>query len=199
MATSVQSIITDALLDLGILAAGEAPVAADVATCLDSLRQLLQGLPGYGIGGQLTPVVVSTSPYLAKPNERVIWAGSGSLVLNLPSLVDGVPPRNGDRVETSNANQDGRWFYLASAASWVNVDELTLVQDCPLGEAFVDDLVSMLAAKVARRFGVALTADLVQASERGRDRIAAAFAPDMSGTIDPALWSYWSTWPGARA
>jgi hypothetical protein len=199
MATSVQSIITDALLDLGILAAGEVPVAADVATCLDSLRQILQGLPGYGVGPQLTPVVVSTSPYLAKPNERVVWTGAGSLVLNLPSLVDGYPPRNGDRVETSNANESGRYVFVASSAAWVNVDELTLTQDCPLGEAHVDDLVSMLSAKVARRFGVPLGADLVQASERGRDRIAAAFAPDMSGTIDPALWSYWSTWPGARA
>ena len=197
MAT-VRDLIKDALLDIGVLAAGEEPAAADEATCFDVFEHMVQELPGFGLGTQLKPVVVRESPYLAKPNERVFWAGTGTLVLNLPSLVNDLPPRNGDRVETTDPST-GRFVYIASTATWLNVDGMTVNTVDPLGRDCNRALASVLAAEIAPRFGVQLTQPIAEGADRGRQVIAARFAPEMSGVIDPALWSYWSTWPGARA
>ncbi len=53
---TVSEIIADALTDLGVLAAGEVVTAADEATCLRAFKNMMQSMPGFGTGRDLTDV-----------------------------------------------------------------------------------------------------------------------------------------------
>lgn len=199
MAT-VRDLIKDALLDLGVLAAGEEPAASDEAACFDVFEHMVQELPGLGVGGSLKPVVVTVSPYTAKEDERIVWTGVGALTVVLPATFDEGrrPPRDGARVFVTGADPEA-WVYVASKAEWVDLFAFTVNTVDPLGRDCNKALASVLAAEIAPRFGVQLTQPIAEGAERGRRTLAARFPADMTGVIDPALWSYWSTWPGARA
>jgi len=193
----VSDIITDALTDLGVLAAGEVVTAADEATCLRAFQNMIKSLPGFGLGGGLTDVVVDTSPYTAKMNERILWNGVGSLTLNLPALVDKNQPRNGDRVAVTSGGNTGVFVYIAATGSWLVVNSITGATESPLGPDCDTALTDMLAYRVAKRFGVPVTQEIGTANDKGERMIAARYAPDMSGNLDPALWSYWNNWQSA--
>jgi hypothetical protein len=193
---TVSEIIADALTDLGVLAAGEVVTAADEATCLRAFQNMIRSLPGFGLGGGLLDVVVDTSPYTPKMNERILWIGAGSLTLNLPSrLTDGATPQNGDRVAVTSGGNTGVFVYIAATASWLVVNGITAATESPLGFDCDAALTDMLAYRVARRFGVPVTQEINGANDRGERMIAARFAPDMMADIDFALWSYWSDIP----
>lgn len=190
---TVTDIIEDALTDLGVLAAGETVSAVDQATCLRAFQNMIKSLPGFGLGGGLTDVVVDTSPYTPKMNERVIWTGVGSLTLNLPALLtDGTAIRNGDRVAVTSGGNTGVFVYIAATGLWLVVNSITDDTESPLGPDCDMALTDMLAYRVARRFGVPITQEISMANDKGERMIAARFAPDMTGEVDPALWSYWS-------
>lgn len=190
---SVNDIIADALTDLGVLAAGETVADVDQATCLRAFQNMIKSLPGFGLGGDLTDAVVDTSPYTPLMNERILWIGSGSLTLNLPSrLTDGTPPRNGDRVAVTSGGNTGVFVYIAATASWLVVNGITAATESPLGYDCDTALTDMLAYRVARRFGVPMTQEISMANDKAERMIAARYAPDMTADLDPALWSYWS-------
>ena len=190
---TVNEIIQEALEQIGVLAAGETVSAVDQATCLRAFQNMIKSLPGFGLGGGLTDVVVDTSPYTPKMNERVIWTGVGSLTLNLPALLtDGTAIRNGDRVAVTSGGNTGVFVYIAATGLWLVVNSITDDTDSPLGPDCDTALTDMLAYRVARRFGVPITQEISMANDKGERMIAARFAPDMTGEVDPALWSYWS-------
>ena len=190
---TVTDIIADALTDLGVLAAGETVAGVDEATCLRAFQNMIKSLPGFGLGGSLTDAVVDTSPYTPLMNERILWIGSGSLTLNLPSrLTDGTPPQNGDRVAVTSGGNTGVFVYIAATASWLVVNGITGATESPLGYDCDTALTDMLAYRVARRFGVPMTQEISMANDKGKRMIAARYAPDMTADLDPALWSYWS-------
>lgn len=173
---TVSEIIADALTDLGVLAAGEVVEAADEETCLKAFKTMIQSLPGFGIGRDLTDVVVTTSPYTPKMNERVLWTGAGSLVLSLPALTeDGLQPSNGARVAVSSGGNTFVYVYIAATAVWLVVNDITGSTPSPLGPDCDDALVSMLAFRVARRFGVSESQSLYDAAQRGRDLVTARY------------------------
>jgi hypothetical protein len=159
---TVSEIIADALTDLGVLAAGEVVTAADEATCLRAFKNMMQSMPGFGTGRDLTDVVVDTSPYTPKMNERILWTGVGALTLNLPALVDGYQPHNGDRVAVTSGGNAGMFVYISATASWLAVNGITGATDSPLGPEHDEALTALLAARVARRFGVPVTADIMR-------------------------------------
>lgn len=195
---TVSEIIADALTDLGVLASGEVVEAADEETCLTSFKNMIKALPGFGIGGGLDDVVVTVSPYTPKMNERILWAGTGSLTLNLPALTEnGVQPRNGDRIAVTSGGNTFLYVYINSKAVWLVVENITTATDSPLGPECDQPLTDMLAFRVARKFGVPISQDLAEAKDIAERAINARFSPDMSGVMDPALWSYWNNWQTA--
>jgi len=201
---TVSEIITEALLNLGVIAANEDPSASDQATCLVTFKNMLHSLPGMGLGGQLTDVVIKETPYEAKPNERITWDGVGAFVVTFPQFLDidtsrKRPPNNGDRVEITSGSQAGVYFFIAPTRTWFAIDTMTAATQSPLGANCDQSLIDMLAFKVARKFGERPTPELAAANDKAERVIAARFAPDMSGDIDPALWSYWGQWNGALA
>jgi hypothetical protein len=196
---TVTEIIQEALEQLGVLAAGETVSAQDQATCLTSFKSMIKALPGFGIGGGLDDVVVTTSPYDAKVNERIRWDGVGALTVNLPTLVDELPPRSGDRVAVVNGAGAGVFVYITSKGSWLSVDAITGASDDPLGPDCDQPLSDMLAYRVARKFGVQISGEMASAKDIAERAINARFAPDMTANLDPALWSYWDNWNGAQA
>ncbi|MCA3080529.1 MAG: hypothetical protein ING71_17275 [Rhodocyclaceae bacterium] len=159
---TVTEIIADALTDLGVLAAGEVVEAADEETCLRAFKNMIKSMPGFGTGRDLTDVVVTTSPYTPNMNERILWQGVGSLTLNLPALVDGYPPHNGDRVAVTSGGDSGLFVYITSTGSWLVVDGITGATESPLGPEHDEALTAMLAARVARRFGVPVTNEIMR-------------------------------------
>jgi hypothetical protein len=195
---TVSEIIAEALEQIGVLAAGEVVSASDQATCLRAFQNMIKSLPGFGLGGGLTDVVVTVSPYTPKMNERVLWNGVGSLTLTLPALTeDGYPPRNGDRVAVTSGGNTGVFVYIAATGLWLVVNGIVASTDSPLGPDCDMALTDMLAYRVARRFGVPVTQEIGAANDRGERMIAARYAPVMTGDMDPALWSYWNNWQGA--
>jgi hypothetical protein len=197
---TVSDIIADALTDLGVLAAGEVVSAVDEATCLRALQNMIKSLPGFGMGGDLIDVVVIASPYAANVNERIIYTGAGSLSVTLPTLTpDGKPLRNGDRVLVTSGTNAGSYVYIINKAAWLNVEAIAASTESPLGFDCDRALTDMLAYRVARRFGVAVTQEIGSANDNAERLISAKFAPDMTAQIDFALWSYWGDIPVQQA
>lgn len=196
---TVTDIIAEALERLGVLAAGEAVDGLDQQSCLSTFKAMMMALPGMGLGGDLTDVVVTASPYNANVNERIRWDGVGSLTVNLPTLVNSNPPRNGDRVAVVNGAGRGVSVYIAGKGAWLSLASLTTATDAPLGEENDYYLIDMLAYRVAPKFGMPITAQMQAANDRAERAIAALFAPDMTQETDLALWSYWNNWNGAFA
>jgi hypothetical protein len=158
---TVSDIIQEALEQLGVLAAGETVSAQDQATCLTSFKNMIKAIPGFGVAGGLDDVVVTVSPYTPKMNERILWAGTGFLSLNLPALVDGgLPPRHGDRVAVTSGGNNFLYIYVGSKAVWLVVEAITDDTDSPLGVEYDQALCDLLAFRVARKFQVPVTADL---------------------------------------
>ena len=192
---TVSDIIADALTDLGVLAAGEVVTAADEATCLRAFQNMIKSLPGFGLGGGLVNVIVETSPHEAKVNEQITYTGVGSLTVTFPTIISKTEPlRNGDRIAINSGPQAGVYVYISINSGWLNVGSITGATTSPLGPDCDTALTDMLAYRVAKRFGLAVTQEIGTANDKAERLIAARFAPDMSGEIDPALWSYWNSW-----
>lgn len=197
---TVTEIIQEALEQIGVLAAGETVSAQDQATCLTSFKSMIKALPGFGIGGGLDDVVVTLSPYTPKMNERILWAGTGFLTLNLPALTtEGLQPRNGERVAVTSGGNTFLYVYINSKAVWLVVEDITDTTDSPLGPECDQPLADMLAFRVARKFGVPVSGEMQAAKDIAERAINARFAPNMEQITDPALWSYWDNWHGAQA
>lgn len=158
---TVSDIIQEALENLGVLAAGETVSASDQASCLSSFKAMIKAIPGFGVAGGLNDVVVTTSPYTPKMNERILWAGTGSLTLNLPATVEGgLPPRNWDRVAVTSGGNNFLYIYIGSKAVWLIVEAITDDTDDPLGVEYSQALVDLLAYRVARKFQVPVTVEI---------------------------------------
>jgi hypothetical protein len=185
---TVTDIIAEALEQLGVLAAGETVTAQDQATCLTSFKTMVQSLPGFGIGRDLIDVVVTTSPYTPKMNERVYWNGVGSLTLNLPALVDNLPPKNGDRVAVTSGGNTGVFVYIASKGAWLVVDGITDDTDSPLGPDCDKALADMLAFEVAPKFQVQPSQMIYDRKVMGRDLVTARFRRAQSNVLNP-FWN----------
>ena len=186
---TVSDIIADALTDLGVLAAGEVVTAADEATCLRAFQNMIKSLPGFGLGGGLTDVVVTVSPYTPKMNERVLWNGVGSLTLNLPALTeDGFPPKNGDRVAVTSGGNTGVFVYIAATGSWLVVNGIVASTDSPLGPDCDMALAKMLAYDVASKFGVQPSQSIYDQSVMGRDLVTARFRRPQASVFNP-FWN----------
>ena len=185
---TVTEIIAEALEQLGVLAAGETVSAPDQATCLTSFKTMIQSLPGFGIGRDLTDVVVTTSPYTPNMNERVYWNGVGLLTLSLPALVNNLPPQNGDRVVVVNGDGAGVFVYIAAKGAWLVVDGITDDTDSPLGPDCDRALASMLAFEVAPKFGVQPSQIIYDRNVIGRDLITARFRRKQASPTNP-FWN----------
>ena len=193
---TVSEIIADALTDLSVLAAGEVVTAADEATCLRAFQNMVKALPGFGMGGGLTDVLVKVSPHIAEPNERLIYTGVGTMAVTFPTVTyDDKPLRNGDRIVVTSGTNEGAYIYIINKAAWLNLDTITGASVDPIGSDCNKALTDMLAFRVAKRFGVPVSQDIGAANDIGERLIAARFAPDMTADLDPALWSYWGDIP----
>lgn len=121
-------------------------------------------------------------------NERVYWNGVGSLTLNLPALVDNLPPQNGDRVVVMNGDGAGVFVYIASKGAWLAVNGITDVTDSPLGLDCDKALADMLAFEVASKFGVQPSQIIYDRKVMGRDLITARFRSPQANVTNP-FWN----------
>ncbi len=187
--STVRDLIRDALLDLGVLSAVEAPTAAVEAACLDVFDHLIHSLPGLGMSGGLTTKVVTESPYEAKEDERIVWRGTGTLTVNLPmTLDDGTrTPRHGARIEVTGINPH-EWIYLSSMDLWRDIRAININTKDPLGPECNKALSAVLAAEVAPRLGAEVTQMVMEGARSGRNALYARFPPYNVGSVDFALW-----------
>ena len=184
----VRELISEALVELGVLAANETATDADATTGLRALSAMILSLPSFGLGGALTDVRVTQSPHLAEPDTRVLWQGVGVLSLVLPDFSsDGrIDLRNGAIV--SDASSGALWVWVSELGAWTDLSGLEMSTESPLGASMNQALISMLAEKLARRFQVAVDGALSVAAKRGENRVNAMFAPEMSANMDSIFW-----------
>jgi hypothetical protein len=192
---TVRDIIKEALQLLGVLAAGEDPSAEDHARGLSSFRGMIFAMLGRGIGGQTVDKIVTASPYEAQPGEKVVWAGSGSLTVTLPALLDNgrFTPMSGDRVVVTSGDQSGQWVYIGERAEWFRVGSITANTASPLGETCDTALVFLLARELATVFGINPSGFVIQRAQDASNEIYSRFRPTSRGNIDPALAGVYST------
>lgn len=196
---TLRDLIRLALLDIGVINGARAPTAAEAADALAVFNEWVQGRFGFGAGDQLTDVVVTTSPYTANENERILWTGTGTLTVNLPATYsEGSitrPPRGGARVMVTAGGVTTQHVYISSRGQWVQLGNFTLDSVDPLGPDVNHWLRVILSDRLTAMFNVPKPDDLPRRVDEAERAIAARFRPDMTALIDPPLWSYWSRNP----
>ena len=173
MSITVQTIITNALSNIGIVGAGGSPSTADNATCLDALKGRLNSYINAGLFGRMDDVVPNVTAYTANENERII--NNGSITVTLPTSISqqgGLGCNDWDygfglsvpstrppldlavieevRTDTGTTNT---YIYDARIRQWVEINALTYTSVCPLAQRDSLGLAAELSLAVADKFG----------------------------------------------
>lgn len=184
MPITVRSVVKGAMKKLGVLAIGREPTAAQAQDALEILQAFYRELIGQGVFGRLNDVLVTTSTYEARENERVVCDLSSGVTVTLPETITQSlygalplydpygtdygrgsvceilprPPRDGACIIVADVNSSLERYYLydANRAYWVLLDELTLDSTAPLGERYENGLRAILAERLTDPFGVPL-------------------------------------------
>lgn len=203
MTVTVRDIVKGALRKLGVLAVSREPTGAQAQAALGALQSLYRELVGQGSFGRFTDVLVTTTPYNARENERVVCDLESGVTVNLPetiteSLLRALPvydpsapdygrascetlprpPRDGACIIVADVNSSYEKYYLydANRAYWVLIDDLTLDSRAPLANRNENGLKAMLASRMASDFGVQVPP--VVASETNTFRYILGQKPD---------------------
>lgn len=182
MPITVRSVVKGAMKKLGVLAIGREPTAAQAQDALEILQALYRELIGQGVFGRLYDVLVTTSTYSARENERVVCDLLAGVTVTLPeTITEGLigslspydylatdygrgsvcevlprPPRDGSPIIVADVNSSFEKYYLydANRAYWVPLDDLTLDSTAPLSARHENGLRAILAERLADPFGV---------------------------------------------
>lgn len=165
MTVTVRDIITRAgrwLLDLG---AGDQPHAAELSDGLQVLQDLIEELPGLGVGGPWVNVDI-TAAYEAREDERIRVQDGYTVAVTLPNTVEdytGAPeyfdrdswtgatraPRDGARVLIIGDGAQQLYVYNADVNSWLTALGLTISSTVPFSRTYHAGLAAMLAERLA--------------------------------------------------
>lgn len=182
----VREIIKGALKKGTVLPIGREPSAAQNADGLVALQALYRELIGQGVFGRLTDVLVTTSVYAARENERVVIDAPAGCDVTLPKQItlellgsspgyapygaydygrgwgtDTLPrpPRDGSAIVIADVNSDLEKYYLydGNRAYWVWIDELDFKDRAPLGTRYENGLKAKLWVRLASSYGRQIT------------------------------------------
>lgn len=193
---TVREIITNALRQLGALAGGREPKAADATLGLQTLQAMLLTLPEFS--RSLARVRVSAN-YTAEENQRIFNTSGSPITITLPDAVEDTddeipddserPPKNGAMVAESSATTAKVYVYVEYLASWMQLTNLTLDSDNPLGPEHDEGLAAMLAVRLQPYFRTPLEPAVAVLATEGRTRIRQRFRQPVDVTTDPLLLS----------
>lgn len=174
MPVTCGQIVERALRRLGVLAAGEAVSAGDLAVGLEALQEIMDGWRA-GLFGRLRDVL-ATDDITAVSFDRIIGNDAGGITVTLPTTQDGEAICDGAVVEVrdlfTTVSTNYRWN--ADTARWVVTNGLTASSALPLADRFAGAVVAVLAVRLGDEFGAQPSPMVVADAGRGSRAIARA-------------------------
>ena len=202
---NVSELIADALEQSGAVDPASTPTAQQSTQALRVLQQVINNLPGQR---WWTDVVV-TADYTAGENERISVNTSDAVTITVPSLVssaekvlfccnqielkcsgyDDRVPKDGARVWVNDLQTTDAYFYMyrSDIAQWTSAKDLTPDSDLPLSEDWHEGLSAMLAARLARYYGLPLEQVTVALATATESRMRARFGKRQQIAVDTPL------------
>lgn len=169
----------------------------EAAEAMTAFQAMLLSTVSIGMGGPLTPVLISAD-YTAGEDEEITDT-SGTATITKPTTItesDGEvrAPRNGAAIQINKASGAEVWLYVAYLASWKRLTGLTQNDASPLGPAHDEGLAAMLAVRIAGP-NTAIPVNVALMAEKGMNDIYIRFQPDLEVTLDEAFrrrrrWTY---------
>jgi hypothetical protein len=180
-----QTLIEDALLEIGALDINE-PLSNDAATrALRRLNLMLRSLVGNGLGARLHAKPVSAATTVQSDYLYLCDTTSAAFNLTLPDdpaegwifgVADaqekfatnnlGLIP-NGNLIENTRStlvlstNGDNRtWFFRGDTGDWVRIQDLALTDEVYFADDVLEGLIWMLAARLAPQHNQTFPAEL---------------------------------------
>jgi hypothetical protein len=190
--TTPRTIITDAMLDLGIYASDETPTAEDAAFALRVFNRMISEWTGQGMR-LVFPSGVTT--------WRGDWASGISYAANDGVTVSGRSYKC--LVAHTSTDDDKPVVGLNQATYWTQSLPGTLTLDdsiTPFDASDDQALISCLTERLAAPFGVPLTDMQIRRASSALAHLSARFMPVEEPIFDPALtrtpsrhWPYTTT------
>lgn len=183
----VREVIKGAMKKLTVLPIGREPSAAQAADGLVALQAIYRELIAQGVFGKLVDVLVTSTTYSARENERVVIDMPGGCDVTLPKQItqdligaspypasaasgwdygrgcytDRLPrpPRDGSAIVIADMNSDLEKYYLydGNRAFWVGIDELDFNDRAPLAARYENGLKAKLGVRLASSYGRQVT------------------------------------------
>lgn len=163
----------------------------EAAEAMTAFQDMILTLPAVGVGGPLTPVVISEA-YTAGENEAITNTSGGAVVITLPTTVtdpwtgETRPPLPGAIVQINGAASPEIHIYVDYLASWKEITGLTQNSAVPFGPAHNEGLAAMLALRIAGP-NTKIPDNVVLMAERGDQDLYRRFPPDLQVAIDTAM------------
>lgn len=189
--TTALTIVTDAMLELNIIAAEQSPSASDADFCLRHLNRMISGWTGEGMR-LVYPSGVTT--------WRGDWASATTYAVNDGVSVNGRVYKC--LVAHTSTDDDKPIVGLNQATYWSQTlpTDLALADDIDLDASDEGALVWCLAERIAGPYGVELTDIQARNAYEGRLHISARYMPVADPAFDPGLvytpsrrWPYTTT------
>lgn len=175
--TTCRDIVTNALRELRVIAAGESPSS-------DEASDVLAALNGMIAGWRAESIVIA---YPASVNWRGEWAVNTSYSVN-----DGVA-RNGIPVTCAVAHTSSYYDQPIGSPNWASYWTVSTLITYAIGDTFPlpgqfeDGVTAMLAVRIAPQFGKEPSAGTVLRARDGKTAIFAAYMPIRPVSVDAGL------------
>lgn len=167
---TVRDICTKAYVKLGVVRAGDAPGAADMASALASLESWYAEAISQGSFGRVTSVI-QTTDVTASPGQHINNLTGDPLTVTLPDQIEswwwaeGRVPADLSVVVTTNLTSVRKtYIYDGQIQRWVSTTDLILNDEAPLSSRGPDGLASLLAVRLSDEYGADLLSPLTMQS-----------------------------------
>lgn len=210
--TTASEVCERALLIIGALDQSETMEGPQAARALAEYNQMIRGLVGNGLGGQLVSIPASSATTVQSGYIYACDTLNAAFTLTLPSspkegMVFGVADAQskfatnnltldpvtslleGSRADlVLSVNDDNRiWYFRADTANWEKVRDLTINQNVPFPDAAIDPLVYMLAGRLAVAYNVPVNETLAAQTVVARQSFVRRFGRRGRNQNDPAI------------
>lgn len=200
MSITVRDLIRRSLRKLAMVASGREPTAAQAQDALDVLQSLYRELAAQGVFGRLVDVLMTSTTYSARENERIVCDDASAITITLPETITAGllgslqawninatdygrgqwsetlprPPRDGSIIVVCDINSDFEktYIYDAGRAAWVLIDDLTLDSVAPLSGRYANGLAAILAIKLAPEYNTTAMPSVQAEANLGRHMLS---------------------------
>lgn len=188
--TTARDICFSALEELMYYDPGHDPVAEDAATALRYLNRMMAGWALDGVMINFPTVTVWRGPWLITTNYAVgdgVNVGGREFVCILAHAA-------------TTDDEPGRSINTATYWTEYTFTDLTFTSTFPMGNAFLEGVISMLTVRIAPAFNMKPDPLTIQRATEGWGRISAQYMRTPAVTYDPALTRLPSRrWPYATS